>query len=102
MTRCTGDWLFATAADGVEMGDQRLEGGLGVGDSLLHDFDARRTDGSNALIFNSDYMFPLVSSAAALVTGASANGRISWRLPDGRTYADWEECQTADAKISPE
>jgi len=57
---------------------------------------------SEALIFNSDYMFPSVSSAAALVTGASANGRISWRLPDGRTYADWEESQTADMTADPE
>jgi len=49
----------------------------------------------DALIFTSDYMFPSVSSAAAAVTGASANGRISWRLPDGRTYAEWEEGQNA-------
>jgi len=54
-----------------------------------------------ALMFNSDYMFPSVSSAAALVTGASANGRISWRLPDGRTYGDWEESQTAEPGPEP-
>jgi len=30
---------------------------------------------------------------------ASINGRISWHLPDGRTYADWEESQTADAGL---
>jgi hypothetical protein len=47
-------------------------------------------------------MFPSVSSAAALVTGASANGRISWRLPDGRTFGDWEESQTADITADPE
>ena len=57
---------------------------------------------SGAFIFNRDYSFSSVSSAAALVTGASANGRISWRLPDGRTYADWEESQTADTTTDPE
>ena len=46
-------------------------------------------------MFTSDCIFSTVSSAAAAVTGASANGRISWRLPDGRTYAEWEEGQNA-------
>jgi hypothetical protein len=41
-----------------------------------------------AFLFTSDYVFSSVSAAAAAVTGASANGRISWRLPDGRTYAE--------------
>lgn len=45
------------------------------------------------LVFTSDYSFPSASAAAATVTGASANGRISWKLPDGRTYADWEASQ---------
>lgn len=49
----------------------------------------------DALVFSKDYMFPSVSSAAAAVYGGSANGRISWRLPDGRTYADWEEGQNS-------
>ena len=55
---------------------------------------------NGALVFSRDYRFPSVSSAAAVITGASANGRISWRLPDGRTYADWEESQTADSASS--
>jgi hypothetical protein len=54
----------------------------------------------DALVFNCDYIFFSVSSSAAVVTGASANGRISWRLPDGRTYADWEVSQTDDAELS--
>lgn len=58
---------------------------------------ARRSfvEQADALAFTADYMFSSVSSAAAAVTGASANGRISWRLPDGRTYAEWEEGQNA-------
>lgn len=44
----------------------------------------------NFLLFTSNYSFSSVSAAAAAVIGASANGRILWKLPDGSTYADWE------------
>ena len=47
----------------------------------------------NFLVFTSAYSFTSASSAAAAVIGASANGRILWKLPDGRTYADWEASQ---------
>lgn len=47
----------------------------------------------DVLVFTSDYNFTSASAAAATVIGASANGRILWKLPDGRTYADWEENQ---------
>ena len=53
------------------------------------------SDQAGSLIFSQDYMFSSVSAAAAVVYGGSANGRISWRLPDGRTYADWEEAQNS-------
>ena len=42
------------------------------------------------LKFANDYSFSSASAAAATVIGASANGRILWKLPDGRTYGDWE------------
>jgi hypothetical protein len=42
------------------------------------------------LVFSSDYSFSSASAAAATVIGASANGRILWKLADGRTYGDWE------------
>ena len=45
------------------------------------------------LNFTSDYSFSSASAAAATVIGASANGRILWKLLDGRTYADWEAAQ---------
>lgn len=45
------------------------------------------------LVFTSNYSFSSPSAAAAAVIGASANGRILWKLPDGRTYADWEANQ---------
>lgn len=46
------------------------------------------------LSFTSDYRFSSASAAggcaAATVIGASANGGILWKLPEGRSYADWE------------
>jgi hypothetical protein len=45
------------------------------------------------LVFESEYTFASPSAAAAVVIGASANGRIVWKLPDGRTYADWEDAR---------
>lgn len=52
-------------------------------------------DQNDGLLFTSDYIFSSVSAAAATVTGAAANGRILWRLPDGRTYAEWEKAESS-------
>ncbi|MCX7367964.1 MAG: GIY-YIG nuclease family protein [Alphaproteobacteria bacterium] len=52
------------------------------------------------LVFETEYTFSSPSAAAAVVTGASANGRVVWKLPDGRTYADWEDAQNRGTDIS--
>ena len=44
-------------------------------------------------VFTSDYSFSSASAAAATVNGASVNGRSLWKLPDGRSYAEWESNQ---------
>ncbi|MFC4623968.1 DUF4357 domain-containing protein [Daeguia caeni] len=67
-------------------------------DTLIEKGILREDDG--ALIFSSDYTFPSVSSAAAVVYGGSANGRILWRLQDGRTYANWEADEVADSSTN--
>lgn len=42
--------------------------------------------------FLRDAYFSSPSAAAAVVWGRSANGRLSWRVPEtGQTYAEWEE-----------
>ena len=58
--------------------------------NTLIDKGVLRQDG-NFLLFASDYNFS--SAAAATVIGASANGRILWKMPDGRTCGDWEAGQ---------
>ena len=57
---------------------------------------------ADSLVFTSDYSFPSASAAAAAVIGASANGRILWKLPDGRTYADWEAALDNDPVVKVE
>ena len=46
-----------------------------------------------ALILNTYYIFRSVTAAAAMVVGASINGRTAWKLADGTTFADWESVQ---------
>jgi hypothetical protein len=38
-----------------------------------------------------DYVFSSPSSAASVLIASSVNGRVSWRLPDGRTLKDVQE-----------
>lgn len=64
------------------------KGTLALRDTLLKSGVLREDAGS--LIFASNYSFTSASAAAATVIGASANGRILWKLADGRCYADWE------------
>lgn len=48
-------------------------------------------------IFTEDFAFSSPSAAAAVVCGRSANGRTSWKRPDGQSYADWEAAEIAAA-----
>jgi hypothetical protein len=56
---------------------------------------------NDRLLFTSHYMFSSVSAAAATVTRAAANGRIFSRLPDGRTYAEWDEAENSNLSSIP-
>ena len=47
----------------------------------------------NFLVFLSDYSFSSASSSAAVILGASVNGRLLWKLSDGRSYGEWEAAQ---------
>ncbi len=50
-----------------------------------------------SLVFSADYGFKSVSSAAAVVSGSSRNGRAAWKLDDGRTYGEWEAAKSDTA-----
>ncbi|MDR5892328.1 DUF4357 domain-containing protein [Halomonas mongoliensis] len=49
-------------------------------------------------VFNEDQSFSSPSAAAAVVSGRSANGRISWKV-EGRsmTYGEWQDQQVSAA-----
>ena len=40
--------------------------------------------------FTRDYMFSSPSTAAAIVRGSSANGRVEWKNQQGKTLAEIE------------
>lgn len=44
-------------------------------------------------VFTQDYAFDSPSTAAAVVQGRNANGRIDWKLKDGTTLKDLQEAQ---------
>ncbi|MDZ7937383.1 MAG: DUF4357 domain-containing protein [Rhodoferax sp.] len=45
--------------------------------------------------FTQDYTFTAPSTAAAVVLGRSANGRVEWRAADGRTLKELQEAEAA-------
>jgi len=45
--------------------------------------------------FTQDYSFSAPSTAAAVVLGRSANGRIEWKAADGRTLKELQEAEAA-------
>ncbi|MDV6319464.1 GIY-YIG nuclease family protein [Chromohalobacter sp. HP20-39] len=52
-------------------------------------------------VFSEDQSFSSPSAAAAVVSGRSANGRISWKVEDsGLTYGEWQDRQVSAAASS--
>src|SRR5690554_5354274 len=52
--------------------------------------------GDGARIFSEDQSFSSPSAAAAVISGRSANGRISWRIEgSGLTYGEWQDRQVS-------
>jgi len=50
-------------------------------------------DQGSSLVFTQDYEFKSATGAAQVVMGGTINGRVAWRLDDGRTFKEWEEAQ---------
>lgn len=49
-----------------------------------------RQDG-DAYVFQQDYAFSSPTGAAQVIVGGVVNGRLAWKLADGRTYKEWQE-----------
>ncbi|MEY4756885.1 MAG: hypothetical protein RJA34_1783 [Pseudomonadota bacterium] len=66
-------------------------------------FDLRQELISNGVLallgalyqFTQDYTFSAPSTAAAVVLGRSANGRVEWKGADGRTLKEIQEAEAA-------
>lgn len=51
------------------------------------------TPAGDAYSFAQDYVFPSPSTAAGVVQGRAANGRVDWRTKDGKTLKSLQEAQ---------
>jgi hypothetical protein len=60
-------------------------------DQLVADEKLVDSDDPEYLVFVEDIPFSSPSAAAAVVAGRNSNGRLRWKLSDGRTYADWQD-----------
>ncbi len=67
-------------------------------------FDPRQELISNGVLamqgglyqFTQDYSFSSPSTAAAVVLGRSANGRVEWKATDGRTLKELQEVEAGE------
>lgn len=48
----------------------------------------------DGFVFAQDYVFPSPSTAAGVVLGRSANGRVEWKTKDGTTLKELQEAET--------
>ncbi|WP_051530384.1 GIY-YIG nuclease family protein [Halomonas halodenitrificans] len=89
-SQARGSWV------GTERGYQSLYNQL-CEDGML-------VEGSNGTrVFNEDQSFSSPSAAAAVVSGRSANGRISWKAESsGMTYGEWQDRQVSEAAMCAE
>lgn len=53
------------------------------------------------LRFTKDIPFSSPTAAASIVAATNMNGRLAWKLPDGTTYATWQESQVAATQQVP-
>lgn len=58
-------------------------------EKLLADGSLQR-DGTK-IVFARDVVFSSPSTAGAIVTGRSCNGRTTWKTAEGLTFGDWEQ-----------
>ena len=88
----SGEFVVVAGSQARVKTTQTMPRGIGALRHTLIDRGILRLEGG-FLVFLSDVSFSSASSAAAAVIGTSANGRLLWKLPDGRSYGEWEAAQ---------
>ena len=78
-------------AESVPSMEQHVRGMFDVRQELIANGVLAPTDGMYR--FMQDYSFSSPSTAAAVVLGRSANGRIEWKDPQGRTLKQLQEAE---------
>jgi hypothetical protein len=91
-----GQFVVLKGSTARRQGTPAWDSYIGLRDSLVKQGKLIPQD-EKLFIFIEDVEFSSPSAAATVVAAANRNGRITWRLPDGRTYADWKEAQVEAA-----
>ena len=92
----TGNWIIKeNSIAKLEVANAISKGAIKYRDQLLT--DGILIKNTNGLVFSKDCSFKSPSIAAAIVCGTNINGRIAWKLPSNKTYADWETEQVVAA-----
>ena len=87
----SGEFVVVTGSLARTKTTQTMPRGTAALRRTLIDKGILRLEGG-FLVFLSDYNFSSASAAAAVI-GSSTNGRLLWKLPDGRSYGEWEAAQ---------
>ena len=85
----SGEFVVVAGSRARAKTTQTMPRGTAALRRTLIDKGILRPEGGS-LVFLSNYNFSSVSAAACAVIGSSANGRLLWKLPDGRSYGEWE------------
>jgi hypothetical protein len=56
----------------------------------------RELNRTGVYLFAQDYVFPSPSTAAGVVQGRAANGRVDWKTKEGKTLKELQDRQPGD------
>jgi hypothetical protein len=87
-----GQFIVAKGSTARHEGSPSWDSYISLRDSLVK--DGKLMVKSDKLFeFVTDVEFSSPSAAAAVATASNRNGRTTWHLEDGRTYAEWKQAQ---------
>jgi hypothetical protein len=92
---------FVVLKDSTAVGDDKIVPSMiahlssvkDLRDELIRQGVLIRSD--QGFVLAQDYVFGSPSTAAAVLLGRSANGRVEWKMKDGRTLKEVQEAEAA-------
>jgi hypothetical protein len=87
-----GAFVVLKGSTARKTGSPAWDAYVALRDEIVAQEKLKSKDNEN-LEFASDVEFSSPSAAATVVAAGNRNRRITWKLADGRTYAQWKESQ---------